>query len=153
VRSLTVSEHLALYRPLAFPQLRAVSVHVLWNYHTTGARSEAVSPFVRSPLLERLEMQFDAGVAALLAAVRPRLRELHVLGVDAELGPNDDDSRFVIRAHTDDPGMPLVAQRSVFAYLEEECSHTLKSLTLHGVDKGLVYELVVGFLATHERLA
>jgi hypothetical protein len=152
VRSLTANHNVALFRPLAFPQLREARVVEPWHYRRDFARSTAIAPLVRSPLLERLHTKFDAGVAALLAEVRPRLRELGVLGIEDDL---DDSSEDDGDDGENDDGADVSprAQRRVFTYIAEACPRTLESLTLRGFNDLLMSKLVVEFIATHDALA
>ncbi len=100
VRCLRVLRHPEIFRALAFPQLREARL-IFSDYGLKKGltMAAAVAPFVRSPLLEKLDTHVDPGVVELLLARRPRLRELTILSIDGESvrdtsgsgDDNDDD--------------------------------------------------------------
>jgi hypothetical protein len=70
VRSPSAVHCFELLHPLVFPRLRVIE-----KYWPDIPRRTTIAPLVHSPML-------DAGLAALLIEVHPRLRKLAVHGVE-----------------------------------------------------------------------
>jgi hypothetical protein len=124
VRSLIVRRHYALFRPLAFPHLRAVRFELIISSRKSTAASSKAGAGAGAggstsddggfgqyfgPQLERLRTMLNPEMVRLLLERRPRLRELDIKGVEGDIdwswaGSDDEDEDADAEKHEETGG-------------------------------------------------